>query len=193
MRFAHMKRILRLDRLRLRGLSGVKNEVLLTGLLAVARLTRQHRERDYDLPLSSAGPWGREATPRFSTTVEQVRQLGDVGGYAPRLVAFAVTHGTAFTVKCDHLLRLTCSNARRDTMMRRTFTMVVVGSLNSPFRGMTNLRATQLIHLRHRFFQWRRHVHLCHELMSLSDEELRDIGLSRTEAEIKISKVFWLP
>jgi hypothetical protein len=30
MRFAHMKRILRLDRLRLRGLSGVKYEVLLT-------------------------------------------------------------------------------------------------------------------------------------------------------------------
>ncbi len=29
-RFAHMKRILRLDRLRLRGLSGAKDEVLLT-------------------------------------------------------------------------------------------------------------------------------------------------------------------
>jgi hypothetical protein len=30
MQFAHMKRILKLDRLRLRGLSGVKDEVLLT-------------------------------------------------------------------------------------------------------------------------------------------------------------------
>jgi hypothetical protein len=30
MRFAHMKRILRLDRVRLRGLSGVRDEVLLT-------------------------------------------------------------------------------------------------------------------------------------------------------------------
>ena len=30
MRFAHMKRILRLDRFRLRGLSGVRDEVLLT-------------------------------------------------------------------------------------------------------------------------------------------------------------------
>ncbi|WP_245285834.1 transposase [Bradyrhizobium sp. WSM1253] len=30
MRFAHMKRILRLDRLRLRGLNGVREEVLLT-------------------------------------------------------------------------------------------------------------------------------------------------------------------
>ena len=78
-------------------------------------------------------------------------------------------------------------------MMRRAFTVLVVGSVNFPFRGMTKPRATHLSHLRHRFFQWRRHVHLCHELMSLSDEELRDIGLSRTEAEIKASKVFWLP
>jgi len=30
MRFAHMKRILRLDRFRLRGLSGIRDEVLLT-------------------------------------------------------------------------------------------------------------------------------------------------------------------
>jgi hypothetical protein len=30
MRFAHMKRILKLDRLRLRGLNGVRDEVLLT-------------------------------------------------------------------------------------------------------------------------------------------------------------------
>ena len=30
MRFAHMKRILRLDRFRMRGLSGVRDEVLLT-------------------------------------------------------------------------------------------------------------------------------------------------------------------
>ena len=29
--------------------------------------------------------------------------------------------------------------------------------------------------------------------MSLSDEELRDIGLSRTEVKIAASKVFWLP
>jgi uncharacterized protein YjiS (DUF1127 family) len=78
-------------------------------------------------------------------------------------------------------------------MVRRAFIMLVVGSVNSPFRGMTKLRATHLGHLRHRFFQWRHHVHLRRELMSLSDEELRDIGLSRTEAEIAASKVFWLP
>jgi len=78
-------------------------------------------------------------------------------------------------------------------MIRRAFTMVVVGTIIPPFRGMTKLRATHLSHLRRRFFQWRRYVHLRHELMTLSDEELRDIGLSRTEAEIKASKVFWLP
>jgi hypothetical protein len=44
MRFAHMKRILKLDRLRLRGLSGVRDEVLLTAtaqnLRRLARLLR---------------------------------------------------------------------------------------------------------------------------------------------------------
>ena len=106
---------------------------------------------------------------------------------------FAVTHRTAFTVRCSYLLPDVFLNARRDTMMRRGFTVLIVGSVNSPFRGMTKLRATHLGHLRHRFFQWRRHVHLCRELMKLSDEELRDIGLSRTEAKIADSKVFWLP
>jgi Raf kinase inhibitor-like YbhB/YbcL family protein len=35
MRFAHMKRIFRLDRLRLRGLSGVRDEVLLTAIFSI--------------------------------------------------------------------------------------------------------------------------------------------------------------
>jgi uncharacterized protein YjiS (DUF1127 family) len=106
---------------------------------------------------------------------------------------FAVTHRTPFTVRCGYLLPDVFLDARRGTMMRRGSTMLVVGSVNSPFRGMTKLRTAHLGHLRHRFFQWRRHVHLCDELMSLSDEELRDIGLSRTKAEIRASKVFWLP
>jgi len=45
MRFAHMKRILRLDRLRLRGLNGVRDEVLLTAtaqnLRRIAKLLRK--------------------------------------------------------------------------------------------------------------------------------------------------------
>jgi Transposase DDE domain len=41
MRFAHMKRIFRLDRLRLRGLSGAKDEVLLTATVQnLRRLTK---------------------------------------------------------------------------------------------------------------------------------------------------------
>jgi len=36
-------------------------------------------------------------------------------------------------------------------------------------------------------------VHSRGELMSLSDAELRDVGLSRSEAEIEATKVFWLP
>src|SRR5262249_19521105 len=55
MRFAHMKRILKLDRLRLRGLSGAKGEVLLTA-------NAQHLSRLADLlcrpppPLAVACP-----------------------------------------------------------------------------------------------------------------------------------------
>ena len=42
--FAHMKRIFKLDRLRLRGLSGAKDEVLLTATAQnLRRLVRRHR------------------------------------------------------------------------------------------------------------------------------------------------------
>ena len=46
MRFAHMKRILRLDRFRLRGLSGVRDEVLLTATAQnLRRLCQAHLPR----------------------------------------------------------------------------------------------------------------------------------------------------
>jgi Transposase DDE domain len=47
MRFAHMKRILKLDRLRLRGLSGAKDEVLLT---AIAQNLRRLAKLLYEAP-----------------------------------------------------------------------------------------------------------------------------------------------
>jgi Transposase DDE domain len=55
MRFAHMKRILRLDRLRLRGLSGVRDEVLLT---ATAQNLRWLAKLLYRTPppLAATGP-----------------------------------------------------------------------------------------------------------------------------------------
>jgi uncharacterized protein YjiS (DUF1127 family) len=88
-------------------------------------------------------------------------------------------------------------NARRDTMMHRAFIMFVVGSVNSPntgiFKSKANLSGARLGRLKSRIFEWRRRVHSRGELISLSDAELRDIGLSRSEAEIEATKVFWLP
>ena len=52
MRFAHMKRIFKLDRLRLRGLSGAKDEVLLT---ATAQEPAAPRQRFLCRPPPSAG------------------------------------------------------------------------------------------------------------------------------------------
>jgi len=82
-------------------------------------------------------------------------------------------------------------------MMRRPFIMLVIGSVNSPnsgvFKSRTNMSGARLGQLKNRIFEWRRRVHSRGELMSLSDAELRDIGLSRSEAEVEASKVFWLP
>ena len=45
MLFAHMKRILKLDRLRLRGLSGARDEVLLVATAQNLRKLAKHVER----------------------------------------------------------------------------------------------------------------------------------------------------
>lgn len=81
-------------------------------------------------------------------------------------------------------------------MIRRTFIMPVIGSVNSPmetFKSAMNLRGARLRDLKRRLYEWRRRVRSRGELMNLSDAELRDIGLSRSEAEVEASKVFWLP
>jgi len=82
-------------------------------------------------------------------------------------------------------------------MMRRAFIMLVVSSVNSPnvgiFKDTANLSGARLGRLKDRIFEWRRRLHSRGELMSLSDAELRDIGLSRSDAEVEASKVFWLP
>jgi uncharacterized protein YjiS (DUF1127 family) len=87
-------------------------------------------------------------------------------------------------------------DARRDTMVRRAFIMPVIDSMNSPmetFKSAMNLRVARLSDLKRRLYEWRRRVRSRGELMSLSDAELRDIGLSRSEAEVEASKVYWLP
>ena len=52
MRFAHMKRIFKLDRLRLRGLSGAKNEVLLTATAQNLRRLAKFLCRAPPLPIA---------------------------------------------------------------------------------------------------------------------------------------------
>ena len=39
--------------------------------------------------------------------------------------------------------------------------------------------------------EWRRRARSRYELMNLGDETLRDIGLSRGEADLESSKPFW--
>jgi uncharacterized protein YjiS (DUF1127 family) len=47
--------------------------------------------------------------------------------------------------------------------------------------------------LRRDLGNWRRDVRMHHELMSLDDRMLRDIGLPRDETKFEVSKLFWLP
>jgi uncharacterized protein YjiS (DUF1127 family) len=47
-------------------------------------------------------------------------------------------------------------------------------------------------HLKHGIGEWSRRVHSRSELMSLGDDALRDIGLSRCDAEFEACKPFWM-
>ena len=40
--------------------------------------------------------------------------------------------------------------------------------------------------------RWRERIYSRHELMSLNERDLRDIGLTRGEAEFEAAKPFWL-
>lgn len=44
---------------------------------------------------------------------------------------------------------------------------------------------------RRMFLEWRQHAYSRRELMTLSDHELSDIGLTRMNARNEISKTFW--
>jgi uncharacterized protein YjiS (DUF1127 family) len=41
--------------------------------------------------------------------------------------------------------------------------------------------------------RWRQRIRSRYELMSLNEADLRDIGMTRGEAELESSKPFWLP
>jgi uncharacterized protein YjiS (DUF1127 family) len=47
-------------------------------------------------------------------------------------------------------------------------------------------------HMKHRLVQWRRRAQARHELHGLSDETLRDLGLTRCDATHESTKPFWM-
>lgn len=47
-------------------------------------------------------------------------------------------------------------------------------------------------YMKHRLLQWRRRAQARHELQSLSDANLRDLGLTRRDAEREAAKPFWM-
>ena len=50
----------------------------------------------------------------------------------------------------------------------------------------------RLGYMRHRLVQWRRRARARHELQGLSDATLRDLGLTRCDAEQESTKPFWM-
>jgi uncharacterized protein YjiS (DUF1127 family) len=47
-------------------------------------------------------------------------------------------------------------------------------------------------YVKHRLVQWRRRSLARHELRGLSDATLRDLGLTRIDAEREAAKPFWM-
>jgi uncharacterized protein YjiS (DUF1127 family) len=57
---------------------------------------------------------------------------------------------------------------------------------------MSHLTTTFRTTFKHGLVEWRRRIRSRDELMGLSDYSLRDIGLSRWDAEAEASKPFWM-
>lgn len=53
-------------------------------------------------------------------------------------------------------------------------------------------RASYWNQVRSQFVEWRRRSHSRHELQFLSDQTLRDIGLTRCEVHREATKPFWM-
>jgi uncharacterized protein YjiS (DUF1127 family) len=47
-------------------------------------------------------------------------------------------------------------------------------------------------YVKHRLVQWRRRARARHELQGLSDQTLRDLGLTRCDAAQEAAKPFWM-
>ncbi len=60
---------------------------------------------------------------------------------------------------------------------------------------MTNFRSSHLSqwqHVKQRITEWQRRWRSRHELESLSDATLRDIGITRYDAHRELQKPFWM-
>jgi Transposase DDE domain len=87
MRFAHMKRIFRLDRLRLRGLSGARDEVLLTA-------TAQNLRRLVKFPATAigSGVFAEGAACKFLRCFVALSPLGAAASTHRRLTRQLLLH-----------------------------------------------------------------------------------------------------
>jgi uncharacterized protein YjiS (DUF1127 family) len=58
--------------------------------------------------------------------------------------------------------------------------------------NITNYRGSRWSQLKHQFAEWRRRSHSRHELQYLSNQTLRDIGLTSCEVHHEATKPFWM-
>jgi uncharacterized protein YjiS (DUF1127 family) len=60
------------------------------------------------------------------------------------------------------------------------------------FTALTMHRGSRWNEMRQQFAEWRRRVRSRNELHGLSDQTLRDIGVSRCDVHRETSKSFWM-
>ncbi len=64
--------------------------------------------------------------------------------------------------------------------------------MNTTFTSIRTQRFSGWTHVKHRLGEWRRRLRSRQELEGLSDATLRDIGLSRYDAQRETNKPFWM-
>jgi uncharacterized protein YjiS (DUF1127 family) len=58
--------------------------------------------------------------------------------------------------------------------------------------SLTTQSGSRWNEMKHQFAEWRRRMRSRRELHGLSDETLRDIGVSRCDAEREVTKPIWM-
>ncbi len=64
--------------------------------------------------------------------------------------------------------------------------------MNNTFTTVRTQRFSGWTQVKHCIGQWRRRLRSRHELEGLSDATLRDIGISRCDAQRETNKPFWM-